>query len=119
MKSISEYRWQGHHIEISASASPRFLWLDYTYDIFIDNKKADYRLDRSYSLTQSGTRFTMQHEGKNLKGQIISRGFPGMPMVCLSTIIDDTIIGKAELILKNRILLPILLALLPLSLSLF
>lgn len=101
MNAISEYQWQGHNIQVRTSASPLFLWLDYKFDVLIDNRKADDQIGRS--LRHSDTRFTMHHEGRKLKGRVISQGIPGMPFVAMSTIIDDTIVGREHLFLLRRL----------------
>lgn len=100
MKSTSEYDWHGHHIKIQASASPQFLWLDYKFDVKVDEEKVNYLSRRS--LTHSHTSFTLQHQGKSLRGRVVSTGFPCAPVISQSTIIDDTIVGHSQLLVSKR-----------------
>lgn len=100
MKSTSEYKWHGHNIKIHACSSPKFLWLDNKFDILIDNKKVNHLNKRS--LTQSLTSFTFHHQGINLKGRVISSGFPCTPVISQSTIVDDTILGHSQMLVDKR-----------------
>lgn len=102
MKTVSEYHWRGHNIKIQAVATPRFLWLDCTFDVLIDNKRVKH-LD-SRSLTRSLTSFQLNHDGHNLKGQVVSSGLPFTPVVSQSTIVDDTIIGHSQLFVSRRVI---------------
>ena len=101
MKSSSEYDWLGHTIKIQASASPRYLWLDYKFDVLVDNQKVNYL--RTCYLTHSHTNFTLSHQGQNLRGQVISTGFPCAPIISQSTIVDDTIVGHSQMLVGKRV----------------
>jgi len=101
MKSINEYNWLGHKIEIQASASPKYLWLDYKFDVFIDNQPVSYL--RKRSLIRTHTSFTLLHQGQRLKGHVLSTGFPCTPVISQSTIVDDTILGRNQMLVSKRI----------------
>lgn len=101
MKSISEYKWHGHDIKVEASASPKFLWLDYTLDVHVDDKTVKQLNKRTF--TCSKTNFSLKHNGHKLKGEVISSGFPCTPVISQSTIVDDTILGKSQILVKKRI----------------
>jgi len=115
MKSTSEYDWHGHHIKIHASASPQYLWLDYKFDVKIDEK--DVNNLNSRSLTHSHTIFTLKHQGKSLKGKVISSGFPCSPVITQSTIIDDTILGHSQMLVSKRVFTYVLLSVVAISLQ--
>lgn len=117
MKTVSEYKWRGHNIKVQAMASPRFLWLDYTFDVLVDNQRVKHFDSRSF--TRSLTSFQLQHEGHRLKGQVISSGLPFTPVVSQSTIVDDTIIGRSQLLVSKRIFAYTFLLGLAFSLQLF
>ncbi len=102
MKSFTEYQWHGHSIKIEATSSPRFLWMNHTFEVTVDNQKTRHNNERF--LTHTKTRFTVNHGKQKLKGQIVSYGFPGSPVVSQSTIIDDTIVGHNQLLVKKRYL---------------
>ncbi len=101
MSSISEYNWRGHVIKIQATASPKFLWLDYKLNLTIDNQ--DVFSSKKYALIQSQTSFLVKHNGKNFKGQIILAGFPLTPVISQLTIIDDSILGHSQIFISKRI----------------
>lgn len=115
MNTISEYNWHGHDIKIQTKASPKFLWLDYRLNLQIDN--TDIHSSKTLSLTQSQTSFLLEHNGKNLKGKIISAGFPLTPVISQLTIIDDSILGKSKILISKRIFTYLLLSILILSLQ--
>lgn len=117
MKTISEYKWLGHDIRIQAIATPRFLWLDCTFEVFIDDKRVKHLDTRS--LTRNLTSFQLNHEGQKLKGQVVSSGLPLVPVVSQSTIVDDTILGHSQLIVSRRGFTYTFLLLLVLSLQFF
>lgn len=101
MKPVNNYKWNGHNINIQTNASPKFLWLNHKLDIQVDNTLTTYQKKRS--LTRSLTSFHLKHNGRNLKGQIISAGFPCTPIISLLTIVDDTIIGHSHIFVGSRI----------------
>jgi len=101
MNLISEYKCYGHDIKIQTDASPKFLWLDYRLNLKIDNK--EIRSSKKHSLTQSRTSFLLKHNGRNLKGQIISIGFPFTPVISQLTIVDDSILGYSKILVGKRI----------------
>lgn len=115
MKSTSEYDWHGHHIKIKASASPQYLWLDYKFDVQVDEKKVSNLNNRS--LTHSHTSFTLQHHGRSLKGRVVSTGFPCSPVISQSTIVDDTILGHSQLLVSKRFFTYVFLSALAISLQ--
>ena len=100
MKLSNEYKWHGHNIKIKTSASPKFLWLDYKFDVLVDNKQVTPV--KQHSLTQSETRFTINHKGHNLKARVVSTGFPFTPIVSQSTIVDDIIVGRSQMLISKR-----------------
>ena len=108
MKSTISYEWNGHNIIITARASARFLWLDYTFDVVVDNRHL--LTTSSWNGLCSSTHFKIPHHGKNLHGQVISSGFPGTPIVTQATILDDSIIGHSQIWIKDRYLTYIILA---------
>lgn len=101
MKSTSEYNWHGHQIKIHASASPQYLWLDYKFDVKVDEEDVQHL--STHSLTHSHTSFTLQHHGRSLKGRVVSNGFPCAPIISQSTIIDDTILGHSQMLVSKRV----------------
>lgn len=101
MNPVKKYKWNGHDINIQANASPKFLWLNHKLDIKVDNTLTTYHKKRS--LTRSLTSFHLKHNGRDLKGQIISAGFPCTPIISQLTIVDDTIIGRSHIVVGSRI----------------
>jgi len=116
MNSVNNYHWHGHEINIQTKASPRFLWLNYKLDVKIDNTHTTYQ--KKHSLTRSLASFHLNHNGRNLKGQIISAGFPCTPLISQLTIVDDTIIGRSSVIVCSRIFTYILISAATLGLNL-
>jgi len=102
MNTVNNYKWHGHEINIQTNASPKFLWLNYKLDVKIDNTRTAYH--KKLSLTRSHASFHLKHNGRNLKGQIISAGFPCTPVISQLTIVDDTIIGRSHVLVGSRIL---------------
>ena len=115
MNTINNYEWNGHDINIQANASPKFLWLNYKLDVKVDNTQTTYQKKRS--LTHSHTSFHLKHNGRNLKCQIISAGFPCTPVISLLTIVDDTIIGRSHTFVGSRIFTYLLLSTIVLGLN--
>jgi len=101
MNPASNYKWNGHNINIQANASPKFLWLNHRLDVKVDNTLTTNQ--KKSTLTRSLTSFHLKHNGRNLKGQIISAGFPCTPIISLLTIVDDTIIGRSYILVGSRI----------------
>ncbi|MCW9047013.1 MAG: hypothetical protein OQK46_02950 [Gammaproteobacteria bacterium] len=116
MNSVDNYKWHGHNINIQAQTSPKFLWLNYRLSVEIDNTQAVYQYQ--HALTRSFTNFHLNHNGRNLKGQIISAGLPLTPVISLLTIVDDTIIGRSRILLGSRIFIYLLLSATALGLNL-
>ena len=115
MNTISEYNWHGHDIKIQTKASPKYLWLDYRLKLQIDNTEIDS--SKKHSLTRSHTSFLLEHDGRNLKGKIISAGFPLTPVMSLLTIVDDSILGKSKILIGKRIFTYLILSMLILGLQ--
>ncbi|RDH82317.1 MAG: hypothetical protein DIZ80_08430 [endosymbiont of Galathealinum brachiosum] len=115
MNTISEYNWHGHDIKIQANASPKYLWLDYRLNLQIDNRKINS--SNKCSLIRSQTSFLLKHNGRNLKGKIISAGFPLTPVISQLTIVDDSILGKSKILIGKRIFTYLLLFIAILSLN--
>jgi len=78
------------------------LWLDNKLDVLINSQKVQH--SKSFSLTQSSTKFSVPLQGKNLKGLIISRGLPFIPIRSQSIIIDDTILEKNRFFAGKKLL---------------
>lgn len=107
MKSFNEYTCHGHSIKVLINASAHCLWLDYTHEILVDNKKV--KRSNKRSLTQSLTRFSFYHQGNQLKGRVISSGIPFAPIINQSTIVDDTLLGHKRMVINRRLVSYILL----------
>jgi len=101
LKSIREYNWHGVNIKIQTHSSAKFLWLDNKLDVLVNSEKVSH--SRSSSLTQSSTKFTVPLQGHNLKGQIISKGLPFIPIRAQSIIVDDTILEKSRFFASKRL----------------
>ena len=101
MKSVREYRWHGVNIKIQSRSSAKFLWLDSKLDILVNSEKVKH--SKSFSFTQSSIKFSVPLQGQNLKGQIISKGLPLIPMRSQSIIIDDSILEKSHFFVGQRI----------------
>ena len=117
MKSVREYSWHGVNIKIQTRSSAKFLWLDKKLDVLVNSEKVKH--SKSFSLTQSSTRFSVPLQGKKLKGQIISKGLPFIPMRSQSIIIDDCILEKSRFFAGKRILSYNFLSIIASSLSLY
>ena len=102
LKSIREYNWHGQNIKIQTHSSAKFLWLDNKLDVLINSKKVKHF--KSSSFTQSSTKFSISMQDYNLKGQIISKGIPFIPIRSQSIIIDDTILEKNRLFASKQLL---------------
>ena len=102
MESIREYNWHGQNIKIQTHSSAKFLWLDNKLDVLINSEKVKHF--NSSSLTQSSTKFSIPLKGHKLKGQIISKGIPFIPVRSQSIIIDDTILEKNRLFADKNLL---------------
>jgi len=102
LKSTREYNWHGQSIKIQNRSSAKFLWLDNKLDVLINSQKVQH--SKSFSLTQSSTKFSVPLQGKNLKGLIISRGLPFIPIRSQSIIIDDTILEKNRFFAGKKLL---------------
>ena len=100
MKSTICYAWNGHDIQITAHASARYLWMDYTFAVQVDKQPAF--TSSSWNGLCSDTRFRFQHQGQSSSGQVISSGFPCTPVVTQATLVDDSIIGYSQIWIKNR-----------------
>jgi len=101
LKSIREYSWHGVNIKIETCSSAKFLWLDNKLDVLVNSEKVKH--SKSTSLTQSSTKFSIPLQGHNLKGQIISKGLPFVPIRSQFIIIDDTILEKSRYFAGKRI----------------
>ena len=102
LKLIREYNWHGQNIKIQTLSSAKFLWLDNKFDVLINSKKVKHF--KSSSFTKSSTKFSIPMQGHNLKGQIISKGIPFIPIRSQSIIIDDTILEKNRLFAGKHLL---------------
>jgi len=102
LKSTREYNWHGQSIKIQTRSSAKFLWLDNKLDVLINSVKVQH--SKSFSLTHSSTKFSVPLQGHNLKGQIISKGLPFIPIRSQSIIIDDTIIEKNRFFAGKKLL---------------
>ena len=100
MKSSIQHEWNGHAITVSAHASARYLWLDHTFDVRIDDRHVI--TSSCWNCLSASTRFDIHHQGRKLSGQLIASGFPCTPVVTLATVLDDVIIGHSQLWIKNR-----------------
>jgi len=100
MKSTNTYYWKNHSITINAKASAKFLWMDYKFDVYIDNEHR-YK-SSSFSVLSSSTRFKIKHDDSHIYGQVISSGFPFTPVITQNTIMDNSIIGHSTMWIKNR-----------------
>jgi hypothetical protein len=100
MKSTNTYYWNDHSITVNAKASAKFLWMDYKFDVYIDDEHCFKRT--SYSWLCSSTRFKIKHENAHVYGQVVSSGFPCTPVITQATIMDDSIIGHSQLWVRNR-----------------
>lgn len=101
MKSVREYSWHGVNIKIQTRASAKFLWLDNKLDVLVNSEKVNH--SKSFTLTKSSTKFSIPLQGHNLKGLIISKGLPFIPVRSQSIIIDDTILEKSRFFAGKRI----------------
>jgi len=102
LKSIREYSWHGVNIKIQTCSSAKFLWLNNKLEVLVNSEKVKH--SKSYSLTQSSTKFSVPIQGHNLKGRIISKGLPFIPIRSQSIIIDDTILEKRRFFAGTRTL---------------
>lgn len=109
MNSSKTYNWHDHDIKIQASASLKYLWLDYKFNVSMDD--THIKLSKNNSIFQRRTKFFLEHAGKKFRGEIISSTFPCSPIVFQSTIIDDCIIGYSQLRINHRALTYLLLSL--------
>jgi len=117
LKSVREYSWHGVNIKIQTRSSVKFLWFDNKLDVLVNSEKVKH--SKSFSLTQSSTKFSVPLQGKRLKGQIISKGLPFIPMRSQSIIIDDCILEKSRFFAGKRILRYNFLSIIASSLSLY
>ena len=108
MQSTSRFEWQGHSIDVSARASARYLWMNCGFEVRVDQQ--DVVTWSSWNGVCCSTRFKMQHQGRQLSGQVVSSSFPCTPIVTQATILDDSIIGHSQIWIKNRGMTYIILA---------
>ena len=101
MKTTSLYYWNEHSIKVITKANAKKLWLDYNFDVYVDDEIC-YKTT-SFSWLCSTTRFKVRHHNTNTYGQIISTGFPCTPVISQATILDNCILGHNQMWVKSRL----------------